>query len=147
MIALDYATGAIKWILGDTTKQWYQFQSLRNFALTLDTNTLPPIGEHALSITTDDNLLLFDNGRSSLNHTRRGPIAPTALLVSIRSTLNQRWRRSCGTYPNGQAFYSPFCSSIYEDAPLNYLVDYAYPSPTQRRRMFAEILGLGCIRQ
>ena len=33
VIAIDYETGAIKWILGDPTKKWYQFPSLRQFAL------------------------------------------------------------------------------------------------------------------
>ena len=34
VICLDYETQAIKWILGDPTKKWYQFPSLRTFALT-----------------------------------------------------------------------------------------------------------------
>ena len=72
VIALDHGSSAIKWILGDMTKFWFQFPSLQQFALTLDVNTLPPIGEHALSITKDDNLLLFDNGQDSLNHTPTG---------------------------------------------------------------------------
>ncbi len=143
VIALDYATGAIKWILGDNTKQWYQFQSLRNFALTLDTNTLPPIGEHALSITTDDNLLLFDNGRSSLNHTPPGAdrtySAPRKYQINTQSKVaTELWN-----FPNGQAFYSPFCSSIYEDAPLNYLVLYSIlTNPAPPPPQFAEVLGL-----
>ncbi|MEY2539011.1 MAG: arylsulfate sulfotransferase, partial [Verrucomicrobiota bacterium] len=29
VICIDYETSAIKWILGDTTKKWYQFPSLR----------------------------------------------------------------------------------------------------------------------
>ena len=48
VICLDYMTGVIKWILGDPTKKWYQFPSLRRFALTLapaaclqSGNTLP----------------------------------------------------------------------------------------------------------
>ncbi len=31
VIAIDYDSGAIKWILGDTTKKWHQFLSLRAF--------------------------------------------------------------------------------------------------------------------
>jgi arylsulfate sulfotransferase len=65
LICLDYETGAIKWILGDPTKQWYQFPSLRKFALTLPPGSLPPIGQHTPSITYDQNLLIFDNGQSS----------------------------------------------------------------------------------
>ena len=37
VICIDYDTGAIKWILGDRSKKWYQFPSLRRFALTLGT--------------------------------------------------------------------------------------------------------------
>jgi len=29
-------------------------------------------------------------------------------------------------YEQNQTVYSPICSSIYEDAPLNYLIDYAF---------------------
>jgi hypothetical protein len=32
-------------------------------------------------------------------------------------------------YPNGQSIYSPICSSVYEDQPLNYLIDYAAATP------------------
>ena len=47
LICLDYETGAIKWILGDPTKKWHQFPSLRRYALTLAPGSLPPIGQHA----------------------------------------------------------------------------------------------------
>ena len=66
VICLDYESGAIKWILGDPTKLWYQFPSLRRFALTVAPGSLPPIGQHAVSITHDQNLLLHDNGNASL---------------------------------------------------------------------------------
>src|SRR5437762_5138739 len=57
LICLDYQTGAIKWILGDPTKAWYQFPSLREFALALAPGSLPPIGQHAPSLTFDQNIL------------------------------------------------------------------------------------------
>jgi len=53
VIAIDYDSGNIKWILGDTTKHWYEFQSLRQFSLTLAAGTLPPIGQHAVSMPGD----------------------------------------------------------------------------------------------
>ena len=58
LICLDYETSAIKWILGDPTKKWYQFPSLRKFALTLAPGSQPPIGQHAPSIAYDQNLLI-----------------------------------------------------------------------------------------
>src|ERR1051326_7501081 len=72
VIALDYDTGAIKWILGDPTKKWYQFPSLRQYALTVAPGSLAPDGQHAVSITHDDDLLLFDNGRASDNQSPAG---------------------------------------------------------------------------
>jgi arylsulfate sulfotransferase len=142
VIALDYATGVIKWIFGDSTKQWYQFQSLRNFALALDANTLPPIGQHALSITKDDKLLLFDNGTASLNHTPAGAgrsySAPRKYQINTQTKVaTELWN-----YPNGQAFYSGYCSSVYEDVPLNYLIDYAIINNIAPPALFAEVLGL-----
>ena len=65
VICLDYNTSAIKWILGDPTKKWHQFPSLRKFALHVAPGSLPPIGQHAPSITYDQGLLLFDNGQNS----------------------------------------------------------------------------------
>src|SRR6266513_306269 len=53
LICLDYETSAIKWILGDPTKQWHQFSSLAQFALALAPGSLPPIGQHSPSITYD----------------------------------------------------------------------------------------------
>jgi arylsulfate sulfotransferase len=66
LICLDYATGAIKWILGDPEKAWYQFPSLRQYALNVAPGSLPPIGQHAVSITFDQDVLVFDNGLNSL---------------------------------------------------------------------------------
>ncbi len=143
VIALDYATSAIKWVLGDTTKQWHQFQSLRTFALTLGNNTLSPIGEHALSITNDDNLLLFDNGRSSLTQTPAGADRTYSAPRKYHINLSSKVATELWNYSNNQTAYSPFCSSIYEDDPLNYLIDYAILGPsTPNPPVVAEVLGL-----
>ena len=66
LICLDYKTTAIKWILGDPTKKWYQFASLRKFALTVAPGSLPPIGQHSPSITFDQGLLVIDNGTQDI---------------------------------------------------------------------------------
>jgi hypothetical protein len=129
VIGLDYDTGAIKWILGDTTKHWYQFASLRNYALTLGQNTLPPIGQHAVSISYDDNLLLFDDGLGSLNQTPAGASRSYSAPRKYHLDLVNKVATEVWNYPNGQSIYSPICSSIYEDDPLNYLIDYASPMP------------------
>src|SRR6266403_781154 len=66
LICIDYQTNSIRWILGDPTKKWYQFPSLRKFALTVPPGSLPPIGQHSPSITFDQGLLVFDNGNESI---------------------------------------------------------------------------------
>ena len=49
-------------------------------------------------------------------------------------------------YPANQSIHCPICSSIYEDAPYNYLIDYAFVNggppnvPT-----FAQLMGLDAI--
>lgn len=65
VICIDYETLAIKWILGDPTKKWHQFPSLAKYALDLAAGSLPPIGQHAVSITFDQNVMVFDNGKDS----------------------------------------------------------------------------------
>ena len=141
VIALDYTTNAIKWILGDSTKRWHQFQSLRNFELALDVDTLPPIGEHAISITADDNLLLFDNGRNSINHTPAGTNRSYSAPRKYQINTQARIAKEVWNYEANQAFYSQFCSSIYEDSPLNYLIDYAVLG-FGTETVLAETLGL-----
>jgi hypothetical protein len=133
VICLDYETGAIKWILGDPTKKWYQFPSLRKYALSLGASTLPPIGQHAVSFTQDDNLLLFDDGKSSSFQNPRGAdrtySAPRKYHIDSRQGVaTETWN-----YEAGQTLYSGFCSSVYEDSALNYLIDYA---------QIMEIIGL-----
>ena len=142
MIALDHGSSAIKWILGDMTKFWFQFPSFQQFALALDVNTLPPIGEHALSITKDDNLLLFDNGKSSLNHTPTGADRNYSAPRKYEINTQTRVAKELWSFPNNEMYHSSFCSSVYEDSPLNYVVDYAVIDNIDPPNVFAEILGL-----
>jgi hypothetical protein len=125
VICLDYDTAAIKWILGDTTKKWYTFLSLRPYALTVTAGGVPPIGEHAISIAHDNNLLLFDNGAASLHQTPAGASrtfsAPRKYTIDpVAKTATEVWN-----YLASPSILSSFCSSVYEDAPENYLIDYA----------------------
>ena len=143
VICLDYQSGAIKWILGDPTKQWYQFPSLRRFALTVAPGSLPPIGQHAVSITYDQNLLLHDNGLESLGRTPPGEHRSYASARKYKLDLNAKVATEVWNFENGQTISSPVCSSVYEDAPKNYLIDYASlgfgvpNAPT-----YGELLGL-----
>jgi arylsulfate sulfotransferase len=128
VIAVDYDSGNIKWILGDPTKHWYEYQSLRAFALTLTPGTLPPIGQHAVSVTGDQ-LLLFDNGTGSIFQQPPGETrtysAPRKYQIDLGAfEATETWQY----YPD-PSVYSPYCSSVYEDAPDNYVIDYTLGGP------------------
>src|SRR2546421_1586940 len=142
VICLDYETGAIKWILGDPTKKWYQFPSLRKFALTLAPGSLPPIGQHAPSITYDQNLLIIDNGQSSVFQVPRGEQRSYASPRKYALDLNARTATEVWNYPVNESVHCPYCSSVYEDAPFNYLIDYAFVNGGLGIPVFAQLLGL-----
>jgi hypothetical protein len=142
LLCIDYETSAIKWILGDPTKAWYQFPSLRRFALTVPPGSLPPIGQHAVSITYDQNILVHDNGLQSLGHTPSGASrdynSPRKYALDLYiNTATEVWN-----FEMGQTINSPVCGSVYEDAPLNYLIDYASVGGLGGPSSSAELLGL-----
>jgi len=141
VIALDYASGAIKWILGDKTKAWFQYRSLSQYALTVPAGGgVAPIGEHALSITYNDKLLLFDNGFPSFIQTPPGSMRKFA--APRKYSLNLANRTATQIFSYNRSIVSEICSSVYEDAPNNYLVDYAVAGGFQSGAAFAEIVGL-----
>ncbi len=126
VITLDYNTDEIRWILGDTTKKWFQFPSLAQYALSLGPDTLPPIGQHSVSFSHDDDLLLMDNGRNSQFQTPMGINRDYSAPRKYELDLSAKVATEVWNYERGQGIYSQFCGSIYEDAPLNYLIDYAF---------------------
>jgi len=149
VIALDYETGAIKWILGDQTKKWFTFSSLAQLALNTEAGSLPPIGQHAPSITFDQDLLLYDDGFFSsfqqppgMNRTYSSP-RKYQLNLNVSSsggdpgTATEVWN-----YEQEQSIYSPICSSVYEDAPLNYLIDHAFVGGFGSQMPYGQLLGL-----
>jgi len=145
VICLDYDSGAIKWILGDETKKWYEFPSLRRFALTVAAGGLAPSGQHAVSITNHHNLLLLDNGtRSDFQSpagVARNNSAPRKYALDLQAnTATEVWNytRDFRTKADG-------CASVYEDAPLNYLIDYV--GVTRFQQSVDEIVGLNASGQ
>jgi len=142
LICLDYETSAIKWILGDTTKKWYQFPSLRNFALALAPGSLPPIGQHAPSITYDQNLLILDNGQNSIFQVPRGDQRGYASPRKYAVDLNAKIATEVWNFEMGQSIVCPFCGSVYEDAPRNYVIDYAFENTGGSQNALAQLLGL-----
>lgn len=141
VIKVDYSTGAIKWILGDPTKYWYTFPSLRAKALTLDAGGLYPIGQHALSITSDGRLMMFNNGFASTNQPVGAPIGEnrTYSAVSaydidpIKMSAREAWR-----FDYNKSILSEICSSAYLTSGGSMLIDYAAAA----KRTRARIVGL-----
>jgi arylsulfate sulfotransferase len=126
VIAIDYETGAIKWILGDPTKKWYQFPSLRQFALRVAPGSLAPIGQHGLSITYDEGLMLHDNGNpANFQHVPNEASRTYSSPRKYQLDLNRKVATEVWNYEQNQSVYSPICSCVYEDAPLNYLIDFS----------------------
>jgi hypothetical protein len=143
VICIDYETSAIKWILGDTTKKWFQFfPSLRKFALTLAPGSLPPIGQHSTSITYDQNLLLYDDGFPSFFQNPGGELRNYASPRKYKLDLNAKIATEVWNHEMDQAINSPICSSVYEDAPLNYLIDHAIVGGLAAQNPHAQLLGL-----
>lgn len=137
VMAIDYDSGAIKWILGDATKRWHQFGSLRQFALALGPHTLPPIGQHAVSMPGDQ-LLLFDDGAASNYQMPPGKNRTYSAPRKYQLDLDKSQATEVWHYLPDPSIYSPFCSSVYEDAPDNYLIDYTLGGPY----IFTGIVGL-----
>ena len=126
VICVDYETKAIKWILGEPTKKWFQFPSLRQFALTVAPGSLPPIGQHAPSITFDQDVMVVDNGFGSSFHQPAGDVRTYSSPRKYKLDLNARVATEVWNFEMDQSIFTPICSSCYEDAPFNYLIDYAF---------------------
>lgn len=140
VVGIDYDTKQIKWILGDTNKAWYQDAlTLRPLALKMGNGmTLPPIGQHAVSITNSGDLLLFDDGWQSANQSPAGVnetySAPREYAIDEKNmTATATW-----VYTHGLSISSQICSSVYE-VGTSHLIDYADADGGSTARL----IGLG----
>jgi len=124
VIGIGYDSKKIHWILGDPTKKWHEFAALRKFALTMTGAGIAPVGEHAVSITADNKLLLFDNGTGSYAHNPAGVTRGYAAARKYSLNLTAKTATEVWNFEHGQSVYSPICSSIYQDNG-SYLIDYA----------------------
>lgn len=142
VICLDYKTLAIKWILGDTTKEWYLYPSLNQYALTLSPGSLPPIGQHAVSITYDEGVMVFDNGKDSDIQVPAGIMRDYASPRKWQIDLPTMTATEVWSYEMGQTLKCGICASVYEDQPLNYLIDYADVNGPGAPVQYTQFLGL-----
>jgi hypothetical protein len=136
-IAVDYDNPLIiKWIFGQTDKpsegdgkSWYvNFPlSLQKYALQYDvTNTLAPDGQHAVSISPDDNLLLFDDGQHSFYQTPAGSDRNYSAGRKYSINENTMTAEEIFTYTYGNPpIYSRIVSSFYQKEN-SYLADFGF---------------------
>jgi arylsulfate sulfotransferase len=140
LIKLDYGTGNIRWIFGDPQKYWYTFASLRAKALTLQGTGSAPIGQHAVSITADGLVMIFDDGLNSLNQPPGAPagdvlpfsrVSAYAIDEANRS-VTQKWE-----FDYTSDIFASVCSSAYEpgNGRQSLLVDYATANQLTRTRL------------
>lgn len=138
LIKLDYSTHDIVWIFGDPTKYWYTFPSLKVKALLLDGAGLYPIGQHGVSITSDGDIMVFNDGYGSLNPAPGGSAGVTRTYSAVSAysvngsamTAHEEWN-----FDYGQSIYSPICSSSYEAPGKTYLVDFATADNNTKARL------------
>ncbi len=138
LIKLNYSTHEIVWIFGDPTKYWYTFPSLRAKALTLDAGGDYPIGQHAISITSDGYIMVFNDGYGSLNQPTGEPAGLTRTYSEVNAysvntaamTAQQVW-----SFNYGQSVFSRVCGSSYEAPEKSYLVDFATADNGQEARL------------
>lgn len=139
LIKLDYSTGNIIWILGDPTKYWYTFPSLSAKALTLQ-GGLYPIGQHAVSITSDGLVMVFNDGFHSLNNppgTSAGANYTYSSVAAYSIDPIARTAQEVWHFDYDQSIYSFVCGSAYESQG-SVLVNYA----TADNDTEARIVGL-----
>lgn len=143
LIDIDYNTGQIKWILGDPTKHWHDFPSLVQYAVDVPPGAgVPPIGQHAVSVTYNQEIMVLDNGFQSIFQQPPGASREFASPRRYRLDLTNKTATEVWNYEMDQSIYSPICSSVYEDAPFNYLIDYADINGLTAQVQYAQLLGL-----
>ena len=76
-----------------------------------------------------DQLLLFDDGTGSVFQQPPGETRNYSAPRKYQLDLGARRATEIWHYYADPSVYSPFCSSVYEDAPNNYLIDYTQAGP------------------
>jgi arylsulfate sulfotransferase len=138
LIKVNYLTHDIVWILGDPTKYWYTFPSLRAKALTLNPGGDYPIGQHAVSITSAGYVMVMNDGFGS-QHAPAGQPAGLTRTYSEVSAYSVNAASMTATnvwnFNYGQSIYSSICGSSYEAPGNTYLVDFAYAAGGTEARL------------
>ena len=96
------------------------------FALTVAPGSLPPIGQHSPSITFDQGIMVFDNGQKSQFQDPPGAQRDYASPRKYSLDLVGKVATEVWNFPMNRVSTARSAEAVYEDAPYNYLVDYAF---------------------
>ena len=138
LVKVNYSTHDIIWILGDPTKYWYTFPSLRAKALTLNAGGDYPVGQHGVSITSDGYVMVFNDGYGSISQpsgtspglSRTYSEVSTYSVNAAAMTAQNVWN-----FDYGQSIFSKICGSSYESPGNSYLVDFAFADSGAETRL------------
>ena len=136
VISVDYLTKEIEWILGNPAKLWYTGfpDSLRKLAL--DVTGVPPIGQHALSISEDGRrLMLFNNGAGNFNLPDVGDSLDYSLVSIFEIDPEKGTADAVWEFDYDQEIFSDICSSAYRTRSGDVLILYASAEERQLGRI------------
>jgi len=86
--------------------------------------------------------MAFDNGLASFFQQPPGETRSYASPRKYQVDLNANLAAEIWNFEMDQSILTPICSSVYEDAPLNYLIDYAFVGGFITDTNYAQLLGL-----
>ena len=119
VLALDYTTGQLKWIIGDPTNWSDEYQ--KYFFAPISDNFEWQWSQHAAMVTPDGYIFLFDNGNNKSkiadNYVPAQDSYSRGVMYKINTdsmTIEQVWQYG---KERGSDFYSPYISDVdYIDA-------------------------------
>jgi len=140
VMKVDYDSGEIKWILGDPTKWWHSFASLRAKQITLQDGAFYPIGQHGINIEPNGTLLLFNNGAPSQGMPEGEPSGESRTFSTVNAyTIDPATMTGVEVlrYTHNKTLKSNVCSSAWEEDGPSMLIDYAAADDTRHAHIVA----------
>ncbi len=127
----------INWLLGNSEKLWFTNFPNSLQKLALNVSGIPPIGQHALSMSDDgQRLMLFNNGNGNSNLPDIGDDLSYSLVSIYEINKELGTAQAIWEFENNQQIYSDICSSAYRTRSGDILIDYA----TSELRTIAHIM-------
>ena len=85
---------------------------------------------------------MFDNGQNSTFQEPAGAQRSYSAPRKYKLDLNAKTATEIWNFELGQSLWCPFCGSVYEDAPFNYLIDFTFVDGVKDPGSLAQWIGL-----